>query len=900
MPIMSNPSADSLLDPALKHSRYLKQLFKKSPQLKEEIVHTLYEPYTKEIMQTWLNQAEQTEDAIAYQMRILRQKVLAKLICRDLLGLADLTEVLRTMSDLADVCILYGLAFLQKPHERYGQPIGETSQEVQALLIIGMGKLGGQELNVSSDIDLIFVYAEEGYTNGNKKISNHEYFTLIGKKLIQLLNDITEMGFVFRVDMRLRPFGESGPLVTSFAALEHYLITHGREWERYAWIKGRIINPNDPGLYALIRPFIYRKYLDYGAYDSMRELHREIRKEVSRKERQDNIKLGPGGIREIEFIGQVFQLIRGGRIPSLQERSTQNILNQLDKLNILPNKTIKTLQESYIFLRNLEHRLQYLDDAQTQDLPRQSEDKQRIAYSMGYQSYDQFMVELNQHRQMVSQHFDEIFILSTDTKGKEFNPHYTVWFHLEDQQIAQATLTQLGYQHTDAIYETLKSFARSSRYMGLSEKGKKRLDSLLPILLRIAATLPHPDATMERLIRLLENISKREPYLALLAEHPQLLERLATLYSQSPWASEYLTQHPILLDELLNNKLLQQLPNWEENAQTLSHQLLAYQKDIEEQMDSLRDFKHTQIFRLAVQDLAGLFTIEKISDHLSDLADICLNAAIPCVWQTTNQAHSAFPHFAIIAYGKLGGKELGYRSDLDLVFLYEDNAIDAQERYIRFAKRLINWLTISTTAGQLYDIDLRLRPNGSSGLLVSSFSAFETYQNSSAWMWEHQALTRARFVAGDPAIGTRFEQLRKNILCLYRDPEKLKSEILNMRHRINQTHPRTSDNVKYCYGGLVDIEFIVQYLILAYAYKVPELTNNSGNIALVAKAKDLRIIDATLADQVASTYRNLRRIQHASQLDNDHQIETQLLMQLKEEGVSVSLLWHAIFGESLL
>jgi glutamate-ammonia-ligase adenylyltransferase len=887
------------LDKGLSHSRYLARLFAKHPALAAQTMAFLSTPYTRQAMENGLAAGEKTEASLKLRMRQLRQQVMARLICRDLAGLADLTEVMHTTSDLAEVCILATLSYLDTPHERYGQPIGEESGAVQHLLVVGMGKLGGRELNVSSDIDLIFIYPEEGETNGRKKISNHEYFTLLGKKLIQFIDESTEDGFVFRVDMRLRPFGESGPLVSSFAALENYLITQGREWERYAWIKGRVINLTDPGLISLIRPFVYRKYLDYGTYASMRDLHQQIQAEVSRQDRTDNIKLGPGGIREIEFIGQVFQLIRGGRTPLLQQRPTQAILAHLESMGILPSSTVQSLQRAYIFLRNLEHRLQYLDDAQTQDLPKQVDDQLRIAHSMGFDTYPHFLKALQHHRQMVAQHFEQVFILPEEDTPSPY-PNTTLWFHLEDEEKTHATLASLGYQHPQTLYQLLRALAQSPRYLYLSERNKKRMDTLLPALLTVSASLPNPDATIQRILRLLENISRRESYLALLAEHPQSLQRLANLYSASPWVSDYLTQHPILLDELLDIRILYQPMDWPLLATMLSQQLSLHHGDTEAQIDALRHFQHTQIFRLVAQDLAGRLTLETLSDHLSDLADLCLRSTLEAVWQGMKQRHQDTPHFAIIAYGKLGGKELGYTSDLDLVFLYDDNTLGADEIYIRFAKRIINWLTVSTAAGQMYEIDLRLRPNGSSGLLVSSMKAFEQYQTHSAWVWEHQALTRARFVAGDVNIKAAFDNARERILCLCRDNDALKAEILAMRKRIQETHPSHADDVKYCHGGLVDIEFIVQYLILAHAHDFPDLTHNTGNIALLAAAAQHQLIDAGLAASAQVVYRQLRRLQHKSGLHGNATPASETLTALAKELLAVQKLWKTVFGEPLL
>jgi glutamate-ammonia-ligase adenylyltransferase len=892
---MTDLSYSPLLQAGLAHSRYLTRLFAKHPTLRAHTCTFLSVPYTRQEMEAWLAAGEKTAESLKQRMRQLRQQVMARLICRDLAGLADLTEVMHTMSDLAEVCILATLAYLHSAHPRYGQPIGNASGAVQPLLVVGMGKLGGRELNVSSDIDLIFIYPEEGETDGDKKISNHEYFTLLGKKLIQFIDEPTEDGFVFRVDMRLRPFGESGPLVCSFAALENYLITQGREWERYAWIKGRVINPNDFGLTHLIRPFVYRKYLDYGAYASMRDLHSQIRAEVTRQDRIDNIKLGSGGIREIEFIGQVFQLIRGGRAPLLQQRPTQAILTQLALTGILPPSTVEALQLAYVFLRNVEHRLQYLDDAQTQDLPKQIDDQLRMARSMGFDTYLNFLNVLHQHRQTVAAHFEQIFILPDQTPYSDSLP--TLSWDKADQENIQASFLSLGYQAPQALYQLLHNFVQSPRYLYLSEPNKKHMDNLLPALLTVTASLPNPDATIKRIIQLLENISRRAAYLSLLAEHPQTLQRLATLYSASPWVSDYLTQHPILLDELLDVRVLYQPMDWSMLANTLSQQLTGYQGDTEAQIDVLRHFQHTQIFRLVAQDLAGRLTLEALSDHLSELADVCLRSTLFAVWQGMQQRHQDTPHFAVIAYGKLGGKELGYTSDLDLVFLYDDTTAGADEIYIRLAKRIINWLTVATAAGQMYDIDLRLRPNGSSGLLVSSLTAFETYQTHSAWVWEHQALTRARFIAGDKHIQAAFDKAREQILCLRRDHNTLKIDILAMRQRIQKTHPSDRHDVKYCHGGLVDIEFIVQYVILAYAHDFPELTHNTGNIALLALAAQRQLIAAPLAASAQIVYRQLRQLQHTSGLRKSAAPVSDTLHALAEELRAVQTLWQAIFGE---
>ncbi|MGL4995801.1 MAG: bifunctional [glutamate--ammonia ligase]-adenylyl-L-tyrosine phosphorylase/[glutamate--ammonia-ligase] adenylyltransferase, partial [Deefgea sp.] len=770
-------------------------------------------------------------------------------------------------------------------------PIGEESGEKQELIVVGMGKLGGRELNVSSDIDLIFIYPEDGSTNGIKSISNHEYFAQIGKKLIRVIGDTTADGFVFRVDMRLRPFGDSGPLVTSFAALENYLLTQGREWERYAWIKGRALSGDAKGLMDLVTPFIYRKYLDYGAYHSMRELHSQIRREVARKDRFDNVKLGPGGIREIEFIGQVFQLIRGGRNKVLQQRPTQVVLNELVQQGTLPSDVVNQLQDAYVFLRNIEHRIMYLDDAQTQMLPTNPDDKIRLASSMGFNDWESFRLKLDEYRSFVTIQFDQIFALPEQTtlNGGVTETHID---HYLDED--SSNLSQLGFQNPSDIQRRLNALHDGSKYKQMPDRCRQRLDAILPSLVTISAEFNNPDLTLTRLLDLLEAIGRRESYLALLAEHPQALKRLASLYSASPWVSEYLTRHPILLDELLDFRLLHQSPDWAKLGEQLRSDIQALKDDTEARMDCLRHFQHTQIFRLVSQDLAELLPLETLSDHLSDLADLILSVAIEEVWRDLPNKHVEQPKFAVIGYGKLGGKELGYASDLDLVFLYEDEHPNAGDIYARFAKRVVNWLTSMTSAGQLYDIDLRLRPNGTSGLLVSSMVAFEQYQRTAAWVWEHQALTRARYCTGEIQIGQKFTGIRNTILCLERDIPALCAEVRSMREKMLETHPALPNDVKHLRGGIVDIEFIMQFLILAYSAQYPDLTANLGNIALLDTAAKHGLITHEAAQHARVAYRALRRLQHIHRL-NGTQLDVSRIGAISEDLESVRTTWQTLF-----
>jgi glutamate-ammonia-ligase adenylyltransferase len=528
-----------------------------------------------------------------------------------------------------------------------------------------------------------------------------------------------------------------------------------------------------------------------------------------------------------------------------------------------------------------------MDDAQTQTLPTKPEDQTQIAHSMGFANYPDFLSTLNQHRKIVAQHFEQVFILPDD------NAPPSPWLQLDESTLLD--LEKLGYKNAQALYQSLNDYANSHRYQQLNERSKRRVNTLLPALIEVAAKEPNPDDTLQRIFRLLENISRREAYLALLAEHPQTLHRLASFYSASQWVSDYLTQHPILLDELLDTRLLYQPPQWDTLADELHALLKAHQGDTEAQMDILRHFQHTQIFRLVAQDIAGLMSIETLSDHLSDLADLCLSATMQAAWLDMKNRHQDTPNFAIIAYGKLGGKELGYTSDLDLVFLYEDPTPGVDEIYARYARRIMNWLTTSTAAGLLYDIDLRLRPNGSSGLLVSTVEAFEAYQTSQAWVWEHQALTRARFAAGDKRIGEAFEDIRIRVLSLCRDDTRLKTDILQMRARMQDTHPPLPDDVKHCHGGLVDIEFMVQYLVLTQSCNFSDFTKNSGNIALLATAATHGLIDTNLAREAQLAYRELRRLQHRSGLNGGQRPSMEEMQGIPLTAVTT--LWRQVFNE---
>lgn len=835
------------------------------------------------------------EEETARQLRLLRRYVMAHIIIRDINRHSDLAEVTHTITLFADFVINIGLNFAYAYYQdMYGTPIGRHTHTPQQLTVIAMGKMGGYELNVSSDIDLIFTYPESGDTNGKRERSNQEFFIKVGKKLITLLNDITADGQVFRVDMRLRPDGDSGALVLNETALEHYLITQGREWERYAWTKARVVTPYPNGILALIRPFVFRKYLDYNAYEAMRGLHRQIRQEVNRKGMTDNIKLGAGGIREVEFIAQIFQLIRGGQVRALQLKGTQETLHKLAELGMLAQDTVDFLLEAYRFLRDIEHRLQYWDDQQTQILPSPPEQQQLLAESMGFKDYISFSERLNQYRHKVNDIFNQVLSEPDEQDQTAADEWLCIWQENPDEETCFNLLTKHGFE-ASIITKQLHQIRSSSKYRHLSSHTQPRFDAVVPMLVEASSTKSNRTDTLLRLLSFLETISRRSSYLTFLHEHPQALQQLADIMSQSSWVAAYLTRYPILLDELLSAQLMDTKYNWQKLHNELSGSLFACHDDTEAKMDVLRHFQHAQVFRLAVQDLAGLWTVEAISDELSALADTVLAAAIPEVWADMPKTHLPQPKIAIIGYGKLGGKELGYTSDLDLVYVYDDPHPDAPDIYGRLASRLTNWLSSATGAGTLYDVDLRLRPNGDSGFLACSIETFNKYQRESAWTWEHQSLSRARFICGDTNIGNAFDQLRQEILTRKRNPAELIREIINMREKMFLTHPPKDSDVKYARGGVVDVEFIVQFLVLAYSHQHPELLNNYGNIALLNLAAQAGLINTDSADRARIAYRFYRQQQHNTKLRDMDKLE--VCAQLLNYYAEVKQLWMQVFGE---
>ncbi|MFP5393976.1 MAG: bifunctional [glutamate--ammonia ligase]-adenylyl-L-tyrosine phosphorylase/[glutamate--ammonia-ligase] adenylyltransferase [Gammaproteobacteria bacterium] len=849
-------------------------------------------------------------------MRRLRNLLVSGLIERDLSGQADLHEVVTTMTNLADFAIRTHVdALMTELTASHGTPIGEESGQPQHLIVLGMGKQGGGELNVSSDIDLIFVYPEDGDTRveaGQRQLSNHEFFTRLGKRLIAALSEVIEDGFTFRVDMALRPNGNSGPLVASLNMVEQYLIVQGREWERYAWVKARAVTgtPEDiAALDAIVRPFVYRRYLDFGVIDAIRTMHAQIRAEVDRQERlhpdrSNNVKLGRGGIREIEFLAQVFQLIRGGRDTELRDRSTRATLRTLADKGLLERDVVEQLLASYTFLRNLEHRLQYLEDAQTHTIPPGDADRAIVAGWMGEADIVALLARLAEVRHFVAAQFDAMFKDANEKNGDAPDPQTCCSIaDLDNADVVQAHLEKLGFDAAPQAAQRLSTSWQSPRVQTMPEASRNRLLALVNTALPLIAACARETevgsaaATLGRLLGFFEAIARRSAYLSLLTEYPHTLERVIRMMHASGWAATFLTLHPIVLDELLDDRLHDEMLDCEALRADLERLLEAADGDTERKMDILREAHHAQLFRLLAQDLAGSLTVERLADYLSLLADTIVAATIDAVWKTVATRHVEVPRFAVIAYGKLGGKELGYISDLDMIFLYDDEDQDAPGNYAKLAQRFITWMTAHTSAGILFDIDTALRPDGASGMLVSTVKAFEKYQNQSAWVWEHQALTRARFCAGDAAIGARFEAIREQVLRNAREEAPLRDEVLKMRRKMRDAHPPKVGlfDLKQDEGGMIDIEFMVQYLVLRHAAQYPQLTGNVGNIALLRMCGELGLIDAELSIAVGDAYRKMRKLQHQLRLQGQENARIDPA-RIGQHAAKVRALWERLFG----
>ena len=881
-------------------SPFIKRLFEADQDLEQKSIEHINHPFSRQEMESWLNSRQILDEASLNQsLRKLRQYVVANIILRDLNKLGDLDEVLVSITALAEITLIqahqFHFNYLKTIH---GSPMGLNGEE-QQLSIVGMGKLGGEELNVSSDIDLIFAYPEEGDTEGKEPISNQSFFIKLSKKIIASLNDITEDGFVFRVDMQLRPFGSEGQITCSYQMLEDYYQKYGREWERYAWVKGRVIAGPQIELHKIIDPFVYRRYLDYGALNSMRDLKNQIQNDVKKRGIQENIKLGRGGIRKVEFIAQVYQLIRGGQDKALKLKSLLPTLKLLETKNLLSAEAVKSLTEAYRFLRNLEHRLQYIEDRQTQDLPSSDEGKLRVAKSMQYEDWNLFYRDLEIHRAKIELYFDEVFkeaIKDEDTP--QLNMAKALWHGSLKLEDAYQYLESLGFKPILETYQVLDGLKHSSRYIHLPESSRQRFDLLMPLIINEVSLTSAPYGTLIRMISVLESICRRASYLAMLTENPSALKILIKLSEAGPWLSQYLVQHPILIDELLDINHFYTKPDFAEIKARLQKDLLDARDDIEHQMNVMRNIKHATIFKLAALEVIGDVSVENLSDYLTELADLLIEETLDLVWSHMYSEQIDLPKFAVIAYGKFGGKEMSYTSDLDVVFIYDDERDGMAEKYARFAQRINSWLNTYTSSGVLYEIDLALRPDGASGLLVSSINAFRDYQSKRAWTWEHQAITRARFCAGDKEIGNQFEKIRFDILNAPRDINQLKKDIVEMREKMLEKHKVDHQffDLKQDRGGIIDIEFIVQYFVLAFSAPYKELTHNIGNIGLLNLISKKNLIEDEMAKKLIDAYRLYRSLQH--QLGLEAKLDGKVIISAVDRyPMEVTSIWKEVFKD---
>ncbi|RXT69400.1 bifunctional [glutamate--ammonia ligase]-adenylyl-L-tyrosine phosphorylase/[glutamate--ammonia-ligase] adenylyltransferase [Pseudomonas syringae] len=855
-----------------------------------------------------------SDDELGRNLRRQRARQQVRIIWRDLTRQANLIETCRDLSDMADASIDLAYQWLYPRHcQQFGTPTGRHSGQPQHMVILGMGKLGAVELNLSSDIDLIFGYPEGGETVGTKRaLDNQEFFIRLGQRLIKALDPVTVDGFVFRVDMRLRPYGSSGALVLSFNALEQYYQDQGRDWERYAMIKARVVGGDQAAgaeLLAMLRPFVYRRYLDFSAIEALRTMKQLIQQEVKRKGMAENIKLGAGGIREVEFIAQAFQLIHGGRDLSLQQRPLFKVLKTLEGQGYLPSAVTEELREGYEFLRYTEHAIQAIADRQTQMLPDNEQDQARVALIMGFADWAAFHERLMHWRGRVAWHFRQV-IADPDADpddeqeedgevvvGGEWLP---LWEESQDEEAAGRQLLQAGFVDAEKALKNLASLRSSPNLRSMQRLSRERLDAFIPRLLAQAVEHEKPDLVLERVLPLVEAVARRSAYLVLLTENPDALRQLLTLCAASPWIAEQIARFPLLLDELLNEGRLFNPPLAPELKAELRERLIRIpEDDLEQQMEALRHFKLAHSLRVAASEISGSLPLMKVSDYLTWLAEAILDQVLALAWRYSVARHGTplrpdgtlcDPGFVIVGYGKVGGIELGHGSDLDLVFIHDgdleaetDGAkpIDTAQFFTRLGQRVIHLLTTQTNSGQLYDVDMRLRPSGASGLLVSSVGAFARYQANEAWTWEHQALVRARVMAGSRDVGEQFEKVRADVLGRERDLDKLRAEVSEMRAKMrdnlgtrvtaagraaNAFEAAVPFDLKQDAGGIVDIEFMVQYAALAWSREHPALLQYTDNIRILEGLEEAGLLPDTDAGLLREAYKAYRSAAHRQAL----------------------------------
>ena len=869
----------------------------------------------------------QSEDQLHRELRRFRLQQMVNIAVADLVLNISLEKSLERLSLLADALIQGSLEWLTHfCQEKWGIPTSKAG-EPQKLLVYGMGKLGGKELNFSSDIDLIFVYPHSGETQGcRRSLDNQQFFTRLAQKLISSLHQHTSDGFVYRVDMRLRPFGESGPLVLTFGAMEDYYQEQGRDWERYAMLKARVI-PSINGeekyhqqLSTLLRPFVYRRYIDFSVIDSLRKMKSMISQEVRRKKLINNIKLGAGGIREIEFIVQVFQLIRGGRVKALQQRSLLKVLPELVVAGEIEEDSKEVLKNAYLFLRRVENILQALADKQTQTLPDNTLDKQRLLTVLNIASWDEFITILQGYMDGVHNKFEQLIGIESPNHQAE-DQHWSILWQSqwsEEESIAWLAQEQTNQNaaswNSENCWHLISDFRNDINKRSIGNRGRLVLDKLIPLLLCLIEQANHAEVVLERVLHVFKRIVTRTAYLELLFENEGALKQLINLCQASSWVADYIAKYPILLDELIDPKLLHNPPKLSAYGLELRENMLRIpEEDLEAQMDALRLFKQAQQLRIAAADIAGVLDVKKVSDHLTALAEAIIEEVINIAWQQVanrfgvpqSTIDSENKGFAVIAYGKTGGFELNYGSDLDLVFVHQspegdetsgvgngEKVVPASQFYMKLAQRIMHIFNTRMNSGILYELDMRLRPSGNSGVLVIHINTFGQYQKEDAWTWEHQALVRARVAYGNSIITQKFNEIREQILCEQRDINKLKKDVKDMREKMRNHLDKSTDtllDIKQGVGGLVDIEFLAQYLVLANSHESKAIIQENSNINIFKLLANENILNESERNLLVNTYQQLRDFGHKSTLQNEALLINKSL--LTEQG-KINALWE--------
>lgn len=909
-------------------SAFVCQQFERQPQMLLDLLRSgdLHQAYSASC---WTRKLQHlvasidSEEQLSLGLRRLRNREQCRIIWRDFNRLAALVETTGDLSAMADNCIEAGLSYLYgELYPDFGTPV-DAAGEPCRMVVLGMGKLGARELNLSSDIDLIFTYPAAGETRGGRRsLSNQDFFIRLGQRLIRLLDAHTGDGFVFRVDMRLRPYGQSGALALSFDAMEEYYHTQGRDWERYAMIKARVVAGDveqGAALMDTLRPFVYRRYNDFSAIESLREMKGLIKREVNRVGKADDVKLGDGGIREIEFIGQAFQLIRGGREHQLQQRALMRVLDYIAERAYMPPPAVAQLKAAYEFLRNTEHGIQGLHDQQTQALPLDELDQRRLAWVMGFDDWPSFRAVLDQHRERVSGHFEVLIEPleaqpETDTISGEW---LDLWLGECSERDGVDWLEQQGYVAAQQVWSQLETLRGSNKVRHMQKEGRTRLDAFVPLMLAEAARTEDASKLFERMLPLLEAVLRRTAYLVLLMENQVVRQQLGILCAASPWIANQLARHPVLLDELHNVATLYQVPDKNTLRSELREQMLRFEwDDLEGHMQALRYFRLAHVLRIAASEVTQRLPLMKVSDYLTLIAEVILEHVLELAWRNLVARHGEpvasddscnTQEFIIVGYGKLGGIELGHGSDLDLVFVYDadpnavtngDRPIASQVFFTRLGQRIIHILTAATTLGPLYEIDMRLRPSGEAGMLATSLQAFDKYQRTQAWTWEHQALVRARVVAGSTELGQRYQQLRGQILALPREIGELRTAVRDMRQKMRdhllpaeaETGARPYFDLKHGTGGIVDIEFMVQFAVLAWAHKFPGLGRWTDNIRILESLQQQGLLSDSDCKGLAEAYKSYRASAHRLALQQ--QKLRVAADRFGTERALVSKLWH--------